>query len=277
MASSQHWRRYVGHLAWPTLLLAGAVVLGEVVLWASVLGGHLSLLAGSALATLLAYVAFTPLHDASHGAIGGSKRRAWLDSAVGHVMGLPLLAPFPILRSIHLRHHGATNDPERDPDYWVQGHGALTTAARCVTIAGHYYVVFFSELRRTGSSMRRLMVPALLGLSVQIVGVGALAAAGLGLHALALWVFPAILASGVLAFLFDWVPHHHTPRGRHVDTRLLLVPGLSLPMLFQNYHLIHHLYPKVPFYRYASLYRDIAPQVEQSGAPVVRWPATASR
>ncbi|MFT5679897.1 MAG: fatty acid desaturase [Myxococcota bacterium] len=257
MASSKLWRRHVGHLAWPTLLLAGAVILGEVALWAAVLGGEVSLPIGGLLATLLAYVAFTPLHDASHGAIGGSAGRAWVDTATGHIMGLPLLAPFPILRSIHLRHHGATNDPDRDPDYWVHGSGALSTAARCATIAGHYYVVFFSELRRPGSAMRRQMKSALLGLSVQILGIAGLSSLGLGAEALALWVVPAVLASGLLAFLFDWVPHHHTARGRHVDTRLLLVPGLSLPMLFQNYHLIHHLYPRVPFYRYATLYREL--------------------
>ncbi|MFT4974305.1 MAG: fatty acid desaturase [Myxococcota bacterium] len=271
MSPRHAWRRHTGHLAWPTLLLAAAVVLSEAALWTATLNNLLPLWLATLLATLLAYIAFTPLHDASHGAIGGSAKRAWIDSAVGHIMGLPLLAPFPVLRSIHLRHHGATNDPDRDPDYWVHGHSALGTAARCITIAGHYYFIFFSTLLQPRSSMRRLMAPALAGLSIQLIGIIGLTAAGLGWAALSLWVVPAILASGLLAFLFDWVPHHHTARGRHVDTRVLLIPGLSLPMLYQNYHLVHHLYPKIPFYRYATLYNEISEDLAAKGSPVVRW------
>ena len=79
MARSHPWRRHVGRLAWPTLLLAGAVVVGEAALWWAVIAGGLSLWWAFLLATLLAYVAFTPLHDASHGAIGGSRKRAWVD------------------------------------------------------------------------------------------------------------------------------------------------------------------------------------------------------
>lgn len=35
------WRRFVGSIAWPTLTLGGAIVVGEVLLWSAVLGGFL--------------------------------------------------------------------------------------------------------------------------------------------------------------------------------------------------------------------------------------------
>lgn len=268
MSRSHPWRRHAGALALPTVALAGGVLLAEAAIWTATLTQTIPLWAGTIAATLAAYVAFTPMHDASHGAVGGSPKRAWLDSAVGHAMGLPLLAPYAMFRTIHLRHHGATNHPERDPDYWVNGETALGTAARCLTIAGHYYWIAASELRHKGSAMRRAAPAALLGLAVQTVLLIGLMAGGLAAEALALWVLPGVLASGALAFLFDWLPHHpHSTRGRGADTRLILIPGLAVPMLNQDLHLVHHLYPRVPFYRYRALYRDI--EGELVDAPVL--------
>lgn len=276
MAKSHPWRRHAGHLAWPTLLLAGGVLLGEAAVWAACLSGVVPLWAGAILATVLGYVAFTPMHDASHGAIAGSKKREWLDKVVGYSMGFLLLAPYPVFRSIHLKHHGATNDPERDPDYWVAGSNPVSTAARCMTIVGHYYVVFFQRVLKNDPAMKKALVPGVLGLAATAAVMVALVASGLALPLLALWVVPAILASGLLAFLFDYVPHHpHDTQGRHVDTRVILIPGLSIPMLAQNYHLVHHLYPRVPFYRYAALYREIEDELVERGAPVVEWPKRA--
>ena len=38
--------------------------------------------------------------------------------------------------------------------------------------------------------------------------------------------------------------------------------------LFQNYHSIHHLFPRVPFYRYPSVFGDIEEIMVARGAPV---------
>jgi len=268
MSRAHPWRRHAGALAVPTLVLAGSVVVAEVAIWTLCLTGVMSLWAGGLLATLVAYVAFTPMHDASHGSVGGSPRRGWVDALVGHTMSMTLLAPYAVFRTLHLRHHGATNHPERDPDYWVNGQTALGTAARCATIAGHYYWVAIRELMRPGSAMRRVVKPAVAGLVVQVGLLVALVSSGLGLEALALWVAPGIAAGGLLAFLFDWLPHHpHSVRGRGVDTRLILIPGLSVPLLNQHLHLVHHLYPRVPFYKYGALFAEI--QDEVADAPVL--------
>ena len=276
MKTPHPWRRHAGHLATPTLALAAAVLLGEAAVWTAVVSGVAPLWLGSIAATVLAYVAFTPVHDASHGSVGGSPRRAWIDAAVGHTLSLPLLAPYPVFRALHLRHHGATNHPERDPDAWVAGRTALGTAARCMTIVPHYYAVFFREVRRPGAAMRRIAPRSLVTFAAHLLLVGLVGSlAGWGL-ALGLWVGPALLASGALAFLFDWVPHHpHTARKRGQETRLIDIPALTVPMLGQNHHLVHHLYPRVPFYRYAALLEEIRGEVAH--APVVRWPVRLRR
>jgi beta-carotene hydroxylase len=38
--------------------------------------------------------------------------------------------------------------------------------------------------------------------------------------------------------------------------------------LFQNYHSIHHLFPKVAFYQYRNLFEDIEPIMRAKGAPM---------
>ena len=39
-------------------------------------------------------------------------------------------------------------------------------------------------------------------------------------------------------------------------------------LLGQDHHLIHHLYPRVPFYNYRRLYRDIKVSLEDNGARI---------
>ena len=47
--------------------------------------------------------------------------------------------------------------------------------------------------------------------------------------------------------------------------------------LFQNYHLIHHLYPSVPFYRYLKIWRLNEAEFRRQGTPVVDWYALNPR
>ena len=88
----------------------------------------------------------------------------------------------------------------------------------------------------------------------------ALTAAGYGWQVLYYYVLPNKLAIMMLAYAFDYVPHRPHKVPRTVDEYrttsridgLFSVGGvdLSIPLLNQNYHNIHHLYPQIPFYRY---------------------------
>ena len=65
----------------------------------------------------------------------------------------------------------------------------------------------------------------------------------------------------VLAWWFDWLPHHgleDTQReNRYRATRNRVgMEWLFTPLLLsQNYHLVHHLHPSVPFYRYIATWK----------------------
>jgi beta-carotene hydroxylase len=84
---------------------------------------------------------------------------------------------------------------------------------------------------------------------------------------------PAWLASGLLALVFDWLPHHpHAVQGRFVDTRVFPSLGLEMLMLGQNLHLVHHLWPSVPFYRYGAVFAACRDALAEKAADAGREP-----
>lgn len=266
----QRWRAHSGFVAWPTVFLMLAIVVGTVGIWTAVLAGALPIGWGCLIASVLAYASFTVMHEASHGNIdGGHHGLAWLEESLGWLSGLLLFAPYPVFRVLHLQHHAHTNDEHNDPDHWVAGSNPLSVIARCWTIMPHYYLDYFIGRSGRSEAGRRVRVPTTLGVVFMLAGLGTLVATGFGREALWLWVVPAWVASGFLAFAFDWLPHHpHALRERFRDTRILLLPGATAALLWQNYHLIHHLYPRIPFYRYGSCFREIRPFLEAQGAPI---------
>jgi fatty acid desaturase len=260
------WKKHTGFVAVPTILLAVAVLIGHVGVWVAVAYG-LPLWLGVLVNTALAYASFTPVHEAVHGNIGGS--HGWIDRAVGWALSPLLCGAFPTFKLIHLRHHGHTNHPDKDPDFWVAGSSALGVIVRCWTILPHYYHQILGPLRSERAT-QKVLGQTLATVAVMLAAAGALTALGLGVQVVALWLVPAWLASGLLALVFDWLPHvPHRAQGRYVDTRAIVLPGLELLTFWQSLHLVHHLYPRVVFYRYGVVFRAIRAQAEAKGAPIV--------
>ena len=75
-------------------------------------------------------------------------------------------------------------------------------------------------------------------------------------YMLMLWLIPTYLAFFLMCLVFMVLPHYpHTGRqdSDPHNTALMRMgqEGWLTPLLMhQNYHLVHHLYPTVPFYRY---------------------------
>ena len=92
-----------------------------------------------------------------------------------------------------------------------------------------------------------------------------------------LWIIPARLTFLYLLFFFVWLPHfpyEHTDRFR--NTRITLFPGSTWLLLQQDRHLIHHLYPSIPWYRYRAAHRELAPLLSEQRA-VVAGPSSDPR
>lgn len=77
--------------------------------------------------------------------------------------------------------------------------------------------------------------------------------------------FTFVIGIFIVSILFWFIPHYEhdaTPiQSRFHTTSMLktypiLQPLLTLLLQYQDYHLIHHLYPTIPFYRYADKWQE---------------------
>lgn len=259
------WKKHMGQLAWPTLGLSLLLLVSGLVTWIGVLKGFLPLGLGGLIMFVVDYFWFTPLHEAAHGNIGGQPSRKRLDQAIGWLAAAFFVAPFSAFRALHLRHHGHVNRKGEDPDLWVAGSTPLVTVLRCLSIVPYYYGMLFGSMRRESAVKRRLAWQTGGALLLILALVIFLARRGFGPILLGLWIIPGWLAIAVLAFVFDYLPHRpHEDEGRWTNSRII-VGGRWLTFLTtgQNYHLIHHLFPRVPFYRYGTVFQEMRPELEE--------------
>mgnify|MGYP001036128457 CR=1 FL=1 len=218
----------------------------------------------------LAYGMFTIVHEASHGNIsGGNAQFKKLETVLGWVAGFFLFFPYPAFVVIHLKHHAHTNDPEHDPDGYVRGNHFFSVFMRCMTLVGHYYV---ASLGREGSqevTMRRTQTATWLFIVIQVAVMILAIILGYGGVYLYVIAIPALVAAPFLGFFFDWLPHYpHHNMGKYHNTRIITIPGMEWVSLFQSFHLIHHLYPRVPFYKYKQKFQAVETLLRQQASPI---------
>ncbi len=268
-------KRNMPEFAWPTVLLT-LVLLGSftVSTWLA-LAAHLPLWLAAGINTFAIYAIYTPLHDATHSAIvPRAKRWRWVNTAVGIAAAIPLWMFFHPHRKSHFIHHARTNQPE-DPDLWAKG---SFTRVLCVQVPwmllGFFNpVALYRECVRLKLKPRerRLTMALFAAYSAIVLGV---IAAGHGRELVVLWLIPWFTGMLIMQTMFGWAPHHdHSETGRYRNTRISLWPGAELLTLQQNLHLIHHMLPAVPFYRYRAVFDEIRPILERHQARIEGfWP-----
>ncbi len=251
-------------IEWPSLLLFVA----SYALWAAALVAGVKGWAPTAPAVLAAsvaaYAVFTPLHEASHRSLG---RSALLNGVVGRASGLLLMAPFLAVRHFHIEHHKHTNEPDHDPDHWSGRGPWWLLPFRWATQDLYYYYLFLRSYRAQKRAERIETVATLAG----IFALAALAfALGYGQVALLYWILPARLAIFFLAFAFDYLPHYRheitAAQDRYRATRVVDSALFNVLLFGQTYHLIHHLYPAVPFFRYRAVWKHVREELSRLGA-----------
>jgi ferredoxin-NADP reductase/fatty acid desaturase len=244
-------------LAWPTVgIFTAALALFGAGTWGA-LTGALPLAATIGMNAVACFVMFTVVHDASHYSISSTR---WVNNAFGRMAFLfvsPAIA-FKGFAFIHIEHHRHANDDERDPDTWASHGPWWQLPVRWISLDLSYLPWYLRNLRRRP---RAEAAETAVLLTATVTG---LVAAGLTGHlwmVAVVYLIPERIAVFFLAWWFDWLPHHglaDTQReNRYRATRNRVgMEWLYTPLLLsQNYHLVHHLHPSVPFYRYLATWR----------------------
>ncbi|WP_263431242.1 fatty acid desaturase [Nocardioides sp. TRM66260-LWL] len=259
-------------LAWPTAALyAGSLALFGVELLGLARGWTPWLLVP--LGGAVTYLMFTVLHESVHHAVSTRTR---LNDAFGRA-SVPFVAPyagFALIKFIHIEHHRNTNEPKSiDPDQWTSEGPAWQLPLRWATLDVWYLVFYLGTVR---TRPRREVVSTFATFLVAIAALGGIAAAGYGAQVL-LWLAGQRLGILVLAWWFDYLPHHGLPftqrEHKYGATRVRVGrEGWMTPLfVYQNYHLVHHLHPSVPFYRYVRAWRRNEQAYLDRDAAISTW------
>lgn len=268
-------KRHMGSVAWPTVILGVAVAAGYVATPILVVTDFMPLLLAVPLMAFFTYAAYTVLHDAAHGSISGSNGGLrWLNEAVGYIAAWILMIPMTAHRHEHLAHHRHTNQPDGDPDYVVAD--MTRSPLRAIRAAEKMYIGQFRYYRdnRWHKGPRSQNLYLCLEVIAAWVPRLAFVLAGFWLEGLALFVIAGGVGFAVLMYLFAYIVHRpHETVGRYVDTSTFVVNGAMGKLVtalwgYQNYHSVHHLFPRVPFYKYRVLFDEIEPVMVARGAPI---------
>lgn len=263
-------------VAWPTLLLA--VALPTTLLTVIGLGFTrvLPLWACTPILAAVSYAHYTLVHEAIHGNVVASpKSLAWINTVVGWTGALGMGGGWPALQRTHLLHHSHTNT-ERDPDIMVKGTFVQLLIKWAVmlpmSLLPMFAIRFISAERykRLNGILSRAEIAQVSAVTLFTWAL-LIAAIATGHVAdwLMLWFLPTRLGILLLNIFFQWLPHHPFDRTeRYLNTRISLWPGGTFLLLQQNLHLMHHLWPSVPFYNYARLFRALRPVLAAEGSRV---------
>lgn len=206
--------------------------------------------------TIALHIAGTVIHDACH---QSAHRNRVINAILGHVSALMLVFAFPVFTRVHLQHHAHVNDPENDPDHYVSTGGPLWL----LPVRFLYHEVFFfqRQLWRKNELLEwflsRLFVVIIFYISVQYHFLG---------YVLNFWFIPSAVVGLALGLFFDYLPHRpHQERDRWKNARVYPNRILNLLIMGQNYHLIHHLWPSIPWYNYQPTYYMMKPLLDEKG------------
>ena len=265
-------------VAWPTL--AFLFVLAGVhwsMIWLTLSGavalGWLVLPIG-----FTTYAHYTLVHESVHGNIVRNRRYAWVHTLVGWYGSIMLFSTWPLLERTHKHHHSFVNT-EKDPDIYVKLslprlllRNLISTVLQPVPILLQKRVFRDSALARGYVNADQIMSRNEKVQHHVVNGLQCLIFWSLALGVFG-WVFvglvygAVLIAMNMLIIMFQWLPHHpFSETGRYSATRNIGFTGWNFLFLWQNWHLMHHLWPSVPFYNYQRLYNRLQPVLEEKGA-----------
>ena len=241
-------------------------------LWPLVFMGIIPLWLGFIISTLNVTLSYLPSHEAQHDIIAkpGTKLR-WLNQLLGHLSTIPLMLPYRIAKYTHMAHHKHANHPELDPDHSTHAAGPWqaiwkTIQNRQPRAKGGFNA--YGEMLTRDGRPDILLDGILFEVFFYSVLFG-LAWNGFAIEAALLWWLPRHIGLTYIVFFLSWAPHHPANEtGRYRNTRSFTSILGNIGSLGMQYHIVHHLHPRIPLYRTPRAYWEMKPILEARGCRV---------
>ena len=198
-------------------------------------------------------------------------RNRYLNRWVAFVCGVPAALSVTAYRVGHLPHHRHERG-SRDPDELenVTRNPRRLALLICLMflggeVFGFYRVGPTAALRAAGAERRAILVEYGIIVAAFVAAFSLLPLATL----LQVWILPALFARQ-LTNVRTIAEHVLTGHGGPFAVTRTVISNrfVSFFMCNLNYHLVHHLYPAVPWYHLPALHRWLADDLRQAGAHV---------
>lgn len=209
---------------------------------------------GVVINALAIYASFTPLHDGTHRAVS---RNPLVNDVISTASGQLLFPGFEVAvyRVLHLAHHKTTGEHHEDPDEGATG-----------SLSGLFFFSIFLEfhwvywyLKRFSQWSTAQNVRFFLGLSLMASWYAFWIASPWSHEWMLIWWVPQRIGIVLTLYVFAYIQHPPGVEQREhpIGATAIIKPNKWLDplMLGQNAHLIHHLYPQIPWYRLEAGWR----------------------
>lgn len=243
-------------LAWPTVLIYFISFIGFGLSTYAFLTGMLSPFITVPISAFFVFWSFTPLHEAVHRNLSTIN---WLNDSIGTLSAQLLLPGFStsLYRYLHVTHHARTGQ-DNDPDLkFTEGNLLLcwVNSAFLDILWMRFYFSVWSE--RPVAERARFGLGLVLYLTMFAVAF----TSAYAIEFIIAFVLPMLLGRVITVYLLATIQHRKGHEQRVDPIGATSIQDVDskwwqhLFMLGQSQHLIHHLYPGVPWYKYDPIWR----------------------
>lgn len=246
----------VPFLAWPTMAVYFISFIGFGLSTYAFVIGLLSPFITVPLSSFFVFWSFTPLHEAVHRNLSTNN---WLNDAIGTLSAQLLLPGFStsLYRYLHVTHHARTGQ-EDDPDLKFTQDNLLVcwlNSAFLDVLWTRFYFSVWSE--RPLEERARFGLGLVLYITMFVVAF----TSPFAVEFLIAFILPMLLGRVITVYLLATIQHRQGHEQRVDPIGATSIQDVDskwfhhLFMLGQSQHLIHHMYPGVPWYKYDPIWR----------------------
>lgn len=206
---------------------------------------------------------FSLIHEATHGHLSSSRFRNRYYAVLLSTLGFFSYTAYKVLHIRHHRHLGDEHDPDEYSNYvsktwllWTLQYVRLLCASLLYLLLIPWFAFkYASKPDRTKIFTEYLFMATIYGLAIYLIPFKLI---------LLFWICPWILVN-FLVNIRGLVQHGVTDnKDPMIASRSLVVhPLIEFFLIYENYHLEHHLFPEVPAYNLKKLHKIIEPRLDR--------------